>query len=282
MEKEIKVSILCEDQAKMGFRDKIFLAQHGFSAFIEAGQRILFDTGATDVFIRNAGLLGIDLNTTDWIVLSHGHWDHSDGLKALQTREKKNLLLHPGAFVDRRKAAGEFNGMSYKRYEIAEKFNLISAKEPYQLADSIYFLGEIPRLTDFEAQKTAFFYMDKGEKIPDFISDDTALAIETEKGLVIITGCSHAGICNIVEYAKQVTRQSKVHAIIGGFHLLGNREQLEKTIKYFKRNKVEHLYPMHCTDLASLSEFYEAFGVRKLCAGDTLVFSFADGSSELP
>jgi len=273
MEKEIKVSILCDDQAKMGFRDKIFLAQHGFSAFIDASQRILFDTGATDVFIHNAGLFGIDLNTTDWVVLSHGHWDHSDGLESLQTREKKKLLLHPGAFVDRRKASGEFNGMFFN--QIAEKFNLIAVKKPYQITDSIYFLGEIPRLNDFEAQNTAFFYMDKGKKIQDFILDDTALAIETKKGLVIITGCSHAGICNIVEYAKRVTGQSKVQAVIGGFHLLGDQHQLQKTIEYFQKNRVKQLYPMHCTDLASLAKFHEAFGIKKLCAGDTLVFSLA-------
>jgi 7,8-dihydropterin-6-yl-methyl-4-(beta-D-ribofuranosyl)aminobenzene 5'-phosphate synthase len=273
MEKEIKISILCEDQAKMGFKDKIFLAQHGFSVFIEAGKRILFDTGATDVFIHNAGLLGIDLNTTDWIVLSHGHWDHTNGLKALRTQERKNLLVHPGAFVDRRRASGEYNGMSCNRNEIAKKFHLILEKEPYQISDSIYFLGEIPRRNDFEAQKTAFFYMDGEKKCRDFISDDTALAIETQKGLVIITGCSHAGICNIIEYARQVTRQGKIFAVLGGFHLLGDPIQLQKTIEYFKKNRIEHLYPMHCTDLPSLSKFHETFGIKKFCAGDSIAFT---------
>lgn len=273
MEKEIKISILCEDQAKMGFKDKIFLAQHGFSVFIEADRKILFDTGATDVFIHNAGLLGIDLNTTDWIVLSHGHWDHTNGLNALRAQERKNLLVHPGAFVDRRRASGEYNGMSCNHNEIAEKFHLILEKEPYQITDSIYYLGEIPRLNDFEAQKTAFFYMDGEEKCRDFILDDTALAIETQKGLVIITGCSHAGICNIVEYARQVTRQNKIFAVLGGFHLLGDPIQLQKTIEYFKKNKIKHLYPMHCTDLPSLSKFYETFGIKKLCAGDSIAFT---------
>ena len=88
---------------------------------------------------------------------------------------------------------------------------------------------------------------------------------------MIVTGCSHAGICNIVEYAKQITHQEKVYAVVGGFHLLGDRVQLEKTVAYFSKNKVDHLYPMHCTDLPSLSRFYETFGVEKLCAGDMLV-----------
>ena len=271
MKKGIKISILCEDQAKMGYMDKIFLAQHGFSAFIEAEKNILFDTGSTDVFIYNAALLGIDLNATDLIVLSHGHWDHSNGLKALHAKGiKKKLLVHPGAFVDRRKASGEYNGILYNQEEMAEKFDLILSREPYQITDNIYFLGEIPRLNDFEAQKTTFFYMNKGEELQDFVMDDTALAIKTEKGLVIVTGCSHAGICNIVEHAKKVADQDKVHIVMGGFHLLGDQAQLQKTIDYFLKNRVEHLYPMHCTDLPSLSKFYDTYGIKKLCAGDTI------------
>ena len=271
MKKNLKISILCEDQAKMGYMDKIFLAQHGFSALIETEKIILFDTGSTDVFMYNAALLGIDLNAADLIVLSHGHWDHANGLKALHTRGmKKKILVHPGAFVDRRKATGEYNGMPYNQEEMAERFDLILSKSPYQITDNIYFLGEIPRRNEFEAQKTTFFYVDKGEKHQDFIMDDTALAIKTEKGLVIITGCSHAGICNIVEYARQVADQDKVHMVIGGFHLLGDRVQLQKTIGYFLKNRVKHLYPMHCTDLPSLAKFYETFGIEKLCAGDTI------------
>ena len=93
MKKSVKISILREDQAKMGYMDKIFLAQHGFSAFIQSGENVLFDTGSTDVFISNAALLGIDLSVTDLIVLSHGHWDHANGLKALHSKGIKKKFL---------------------------------------------------------------------------------------------------------------------------------------------------------------------------------------------
>lgn len=112
--------------------------------------------------------------------------------------------------------------------------------------------------------------MDHREKVQDFVLDDTALAIRTEKGLIIVTGCSHAGICNIVEYAKEITNRDKVHAVIGGFHLLGDEVQLQKTVDYFLKNRVDHLYPMHCTNLPSFSKFYEIFRIEKLCAGDTI------------
>ena len=100
--------------------------------------------------------------------------------------------------------------------------------------------------------------------------DDSALAIKTAKGLVIVTGCSHAGICNIVEYAKKICHESRVHVVLGGFHLLDSSEQLEKTIAHFREQRVEQLYPMHCTGLAALSRFFQEFGITKLCAGDVL------------
>jgi len=270
MTQNITISILCEDQAKMGFLDKKFIGQHGFSVFLEAEKRILFDTGASDVFMHNAALLDIDPETADWIVLSHGHWDHADGLRALAPREKKNLLAHPGIFLDRRKANGMYNGMACTRQELDRRFNLVLSKEPYRICDTITFLGEIPRLNDFEARQTLFFHMEGKQRHEDFLMDDSALAIETGKGLAIITGCSHAGICNIVEHAKNVTGQHHVHVVLGGFHLMGDSTQLRKTIDYFKQNPVDHLYPMHCTTLPALAEFHNAFGIEKLCAGDTL------------
>jgi len=205
------------------------------------------------------------------IVLSHGHWDHTNGLKELQLRgTKKTLLVHPGAFVDRYKATGEYNGIPYSQKEMTEKFNLIVSRDPYHITDNIYFLGEIPRLNNFEAQQTTFFYMNEGKRSQDFIMDDTALSIKTEKGLVILSGCSHAGICNIVEYAKRVANHDTILAVIGGFHLLGDQVQLQKTVDYFLKNRVEYLYPMHCVDLPSLSKFYETFRIKKLCTGDTI------------
>ncbi|MDD2603579.1 MAG: MBL fold metallo-hydrolase [Desulfobacterales bacterium] len=272
MNESVKITILCEDQARMGFRDKIFLAQHGFSVFIEADRKILFDTGAGDVFARNAALAGIDLAETDCIVLSHGHWDHSDGLAALAETPVPAcpLLLHPGVFVDRHKANGEYNGIGWRREQIAARFDLVESATPYRIAEGIHFLGQIPRENDFEGQATAFYVVNNHEKFPDFILDDSALAIGSPEGLVIVSGCSHAGICNIVEHARRVTGQDRVHTVLGGFHLLGNPGQLEQTIAYFKTNRVEHLYPMHCTDLPALARFHQEFGIRKLCAGDAV------------
>ena len=130
----------------MGFLDKKFIGQHGFSVFLEAEKRILFDTGASDVFMHNAALLDIDPETADWIVLSHGHWDHADGLRALAPREKKNLLAHPGIFLDRRKANGMYNGMACTRQELDRRFNLVFVERTLPDLRHHYLSGGDPQI----------------------------------------------------------------------------------------------------------------------------------------
>ncbi len=241
-----------------------FMAEHGLSYFIEyEKQKILFDTGHSDVFLKNAEKLGINIcQEIETIVLSHGHWDHGDGLKYL---EKKTLLSHPAAFIKRyRKNDMSTIGLTLSKNQLEKKFSLITSDKPYKISDNIIFLGEIPRLNDFEAQTTDFIN-EKGE--PDFVWDDSALAVIQYNELIIITGCSHAGICNITEYAKRVCGINNVKAIIGGFHLKYNNLQTKKTIQYLKTQNVKNIYPSHCTELEALSALYHEFGIQQVKTG---------------
>lgn len=269
MKNAIKITLLCEDQARMGFRDKPFAGQHGLSLFIEAGVDLLLDAGPSEVVLKNAAVAGVDLSSTQWIVLSHGHWDHADGLFSLAAAGiRAKLLAHPNVFADRRKASGEFNGMGMSRAEAASFFELVETARPFQIAEDVWFLGEIPRMNDFEGKRTNFVCFQNGRETADLLPDDTALAVRHEKGLAVMAGCSHAGICNICEHAKKVTGEERLHLVMGGFHLLEDSEALEKTIDYFRKEKVQRLYPMHCTALPALAAFYAAFKIEKLCAGD--------------
>ncbi len=270
----LRMSILCEDQARMGFRDKKFLGQHGLSIFLEADCRILFDTGPSDVLMANARLFGLDLGRAEWIVVSHGHWDHADGLAALaEAGLRSRLLVHPGVFADRRRQSGEYNGMAMTRAQAAAHFDLRESAAPVRISESVWFLGEVPRENDFEAQTTTFFCIENGQRRPDHLPDDTALAIQTPKGLVVVTGCSHAGVCNICEHARRVTGEDRLHMVVGGFHLLDDSEVVGKSLAYFRARRVDRLYPMHCTALPALARFHAAFGSEKLCAGDVLDIS---------
>ncbi len=246
-----------------------FLAEHGLSYLIEIdGEQILFDTGHSDVFLKNAKTLGIDIHkNVQKIILSHGHWDHGDGLQFL---ENKTLITHPGSFAKRFHRNDKSPvGLSYSREEAANIFTLIESKISYQISKNLYFLGEIPHENQFESQNTSFEFKN-GED--DFITDDSALAAIVENKLVVVTGCSHSGICNICEHAKKVTGISELQAVIGGFHLKLKNHQTLETIKYFKNNHVEKLYPSHCTEFPALVEFYNEFGIRQVKTG--MIFKF--------
>lgn len=260
----MKLTVLTENTA-----GGIFQAEHGLSYLIETeGEKILFDTGHSDIFLKNAEKLEIDIQSeVQKVVLSHGHWDHGNGLRFLNG---KTLITHPGSFLKRfRKKDHSPVGLKMSRDELADRFDIIISSKPTKIADNIWFLGEIPRDNSFEAQTTNFEFQD-GSK--DFVLDDSALVAIVNNQLVVISGCAHSGICNICEYAKRVTAISKIKAVIGGFHLKETNKQTLETIRYFKENKTEHVHPSHCTELPALVLFYEAFKSKHVKTG--MVFEF--------
>lgn len=260
----MKITILTENCA--GGR---FQAEHGLSYLIDIDkQKILFDTGHSNVFLKNAGKMDINMeDEVKTVVLSHGHWDHGDGLQYLQN---KRLIVHPSAFIRRfRKSDYSPVGLSLTKKEIERRFDLTETASPLQVTKNLFFLGEIPRENGFEAQSTSFADDFRND---DFVPDDSALAAIVNGRLVVISGCSHSGICNIVEYAKKVTGTSKVKTVLGGFHLKAQNEQTLQTIEYLKKNRIEQVYPSHCTELPAMVAFYNVFQNRQLKTGMTLEF----------
>ncbi len=241
-----------------------FLAEHGLSFLIHyKGLNLLLDTGHSDVFMQNAKKLNLDLQKDiNMIVLSHGHWDHGDGLKFLK---EKPLITHPLSFIKRyRKGENQNIGLQESNEKLKERFNLILSDKPFKITDNIIFLGSIPRENAFEAQTTTF--VDKNQN-PDFVPDDSALVFVENNEIIIVTGCSHSGICNIIEYAQKVTGLKTVSTVIGGFHLKQNNTQTKKTIKYFKEQKIKNIYPCHCTALPALAAFHQEFNTEQVKTG---------------
>ncbi len=239
-------------------------AEHGLSYFVETvSGAVLFDTGHSDVFLKNAAQLGVPVEETNTVVLSHGHWDHGDGLRYLG---RKRLICHPGVFIKRYRRNGSRNcGLQLGQKEVESRFDVVCSTKPYAINDEILFLGEIPRIHDFEGQTTPF--VDEN-RVDDFVIDDSALAIVEDGALSIVTGCSHSGICNIIEHAKNISGIQGVAAVFGGFHLHGEDEQTEKTIAYFKANTIDRIQPSHCTNLPALAAFYDAFRMAQVKTGN--------------
>jgi len=260
----MKIIVLTENHAGGHFG-----AEHGLSYFIESENfKFLFDTGHSDLFLRNAEKSGINLSDEiDTVVLSHGHWDHGNGLEHIQG---KRLICHPGVFIKRYRKGGIENiGLKRKREEYLKMFDIQATTKPLEIFKGVWFLGQIPRETLFESRSTAF--VDENG-IPDFVMDDSALAIVNNKELTVISGCAHAGIVNIVQYAMHVTGIEKLKMVIGGFHLKNINVQTMKTIIYFREHRPEILLPSHCTQLPALAAFHNEFGTHQLKTGDVIDF----------
>ena len=129
------------------------------------------------------------------------------------------------------------------------------------------FLGEIINSNVFEERKVIGKQTVDNELVDDYVLDDTAIAYKSENGIYIITGCSHSGICNIIEYAKKVCNDDRVLGVIGGFHLFDVNEQVRKTIKYIDENNIKELYPCHCTSFAVRAEMYKTLPIREVGVG---------------
>ncbi len=244
-------------------------AEHGLSIIVETDDtRILFDSGQGSLFKSNAMSLGIDLDRIELAVLSHGHYDHGNGFEYFAGRR---LVCHPEIFIRRyREKNGTYIGLSYDKQQAENWFNLQTSVEPVKISESITFLGQIARLNDFEAKQT-LFYDEAGQ--PDFVPDDSAIAVETTKGLVIIAGCSHSGICNIIAYACAVTGRSDIAAVIGGFHLKEGSSAIEPTMSYLKSRNIRLLMPCHCVDASVIQLLHAEMPCEPVFSGRRVTFT---------
>jgi len=239
-------------------------AEHGFSMLVRVlsegkSNCILFDTGISpDGIIENANRLGVNLNEVECIVLSHGHYDHFGGLaSALKAINKTDLPLvtHEDMFKTRGNASSDETIRAYPKFPDAKQLSLakiINTKQPHLFADDMILVtGEIPRQTSFEKGFTQHKALINGTWQPDlFVWDDRAVVFNVKgKGLVIISGCAHAGIINTISYAKQITGITNIHAVIGGFHLAGkeNEGRIKQTVKELKQINPKLIAPAHCT-----------------------------------
>ena len=276
----MKMTVLVDNNT---FIDQYFLAEPGFSVFIEdEGTRVLFDCGYSDIFLKNARKMGIDLLFLDYLVFSHGHSDHTWGLHDLMREysgavlqklpHKKPIVIgHPKVFVSTlHENVGEIGAMVSEK-KLGHHFEVRLTNSPVRLTDRLTYLGEIPRKSEFESLYP--IGRKAGENADDFIPDDTALAYKSDDGLVIITGCSHAGICNIVEHARRVCREDRIIDIIGGLHLLNpSEEQLTGTLAYIKELGLKELHACHCTDLTSKVALAAVAPLKDVGVGLTLEY----------
>jgi len=277
---ELRITTLSENTAGRGD----FLAEWGLSILVETGEaNILLDTGKSISASHNADTLGISLSKVDKIVLSHGHFDHTGGLRQILRRMRKEVevIAHPdiwaAKYARRQGEADRYIGIPFQRQELewlGASFNLTT--EPAKITDGIMTTGEIPMVTDYEQIDPDLFVKEDTGWQPDKLLDDQALIITGEQGLVIILGCAHHGIINTLYHAQQLTGIKQIHTVVGGSHLMhASAEQTWLTIAALRELGVQRLGLCHCTGQPATVLLAQEFG-------DSFFFNNAGTSIELP
>jgi len=265
---ELRITTLSENTASAMPRG--LLGEWGLSVLAEVDNlKVLLDTGQRVSAVNNGDILGVEWSNIDNIVLSHGHYDHTGGLRRVLSRMKKQVevIAHPDAWAAKYAYFPDANysayiGIPFQR----EKLETLGAvfkltNEPTWLSDNVVTSGEIPMTTEYEAIDPGLCLKEGGEFLPDPLKDDQALFIKTEQGLIVILGCAHRGVINTLRHAQKVTGMELIHTVIGGTHLFRASEvQFESTIAELRGFGVQRLGVSHCTGMLAGSRLAQEFG----------------------
>lgn len=263
----LRLTILCENSVG---RPLGLIGEHGFACHLETPSgNYLFDTGGGLGIETNARLLNLALNDLQGIILSHGHYDHVGGLpQVIAQTGPIDIYAHPDLFTPRYSLASTGQraiGVPNSREELEQmgaRFHF--SREPVELTPELIISGEIPRSTDFEQGDPKLCRVDKdGTLNPDPLADDLSLLIKTEQGLSVLLGCAHAGLINILEYARALSGQQSIHTVVGGTHLMFYDDlQFQQTLERLDSYRIEKLGAAHCTGLSQASRLAAHFGDR--------------------
>ena len=280
---KLSVTVLVDNIARQGL-----MAEHGLSLWIDDGKnKALLDTGQGSVIQANCQRLGIDLPKVNTVVLSHGHYDHTGGLKTvLDGASKVNLYLHPKAVEPKFSCHPDQPcrsvGMPLPVVRSVKAHNhirnLFWIEKPTIIRGGLTVTGPIPRHTDFE-DVGGPFYLDSSRRQTDDLVDDQAIFFESDEGLVVMVGCAHAGIVNTLDYVSKLTGRKTIHTVLGGIHLSSaSHERIERTINAFQDYGVQQMALAHCTGKKPFDKFKRAFGDKcQLCfVGGQMTFRKAD------
>jgi len=283
--KNVQITVLIEN-TKNSAKPSLE-AKHGLSFCITATTDdnnkviVLMDTGpSSEKLLFNIHELGVNLEDVDTVVLSHGHYDHTGGLVAALKQMKKRVPVigHPTLFNPKLSMMPHLRliGAPFRISDVEAAGGVpLLAYNPVKVADGITTTGEVPRLTRFENVKD-FWTINNRSFVDDLMLDDQSLVIDVEeKGLVVLSGCAHSGIINTVKYAQKITGTSRVHAVLGGFHLISASEKrIQATIDELKKLDSAFVGPCHCTGQNASKKIAEVFkdSYVPICTGDIIKF----------
>ncbi|MDR2007186.1 MAG: MBL fold metallo-hydrolase [Acidaminococcales bacterium] len=276
----MKVTVLVENSVSLNAA-KPLLGQHGLSMLLDIPNcgRILFDSGQSDILMKNLLLMDIVPDSVDYAVLTHGHYDHCGGLlEFLRSRSLPlTVFAGPGIFspryLQRRDGHHEFIGIPYTKELLnSAGAEFIFVYGPTQIRENIWLSGPIPKTSDFE--KESLSMLDANDQTDRF-TDELAFYVLRPEGLVVFSGCAHRGLVNSIKYGQRVSGADKVCAVIGGSHLAAaDKAQREATLAFLRELELNILALNHCTGLKVQSMLMAQAGLKFINAnaGDVLEF----------
>lgn len=257
----MKIVTLCENFLAPSFGLK---ASHGLSLYIEyKNNKLLYDVGQNSLYLENAKILGIDIDRCENVIISHGHWDHAGGLELfVKDYDKRKLIIQKNAFQDRIRISegNEIDiGISKKLSHL--KQNAREIVEDFELDKGIWILSNITLSPGYENLEKGLFTRNADKELTeDYFEDELALAFETQKGLFIVSGCSHRGVINIVKQAQKTTGIEEIYAFIGGMHLhFATEGERNNIINDLKKLNIKKIIVGHCTGLDAIVQMKGLF-----------------------
>lgn len=268
----MKITVLTDNKV----RRRGFIAEHGLSLFIEYDHTYtLFDTGQSDLFIKNAVKSDIDLHNTDQVIISHGHYDHGGGVRFLPKLAKApKVYIQQKAFADKfayNDQESSYRNVSFENSRIENEYTIIDGN--VKINENMTLLTNIPHTVLFEDIPKGFFIRTDAGMIADELVDEQLLVIETKRGLFIFIGCAHPGIINCLSYVKKEFPNVPINTVVAGMHLEKvDDERLSYTINALEKMHIKHLIPLHCTGLMAIAAMKKVFKERCIIlnTGDTI------------
>jgi 7,8-dihydropterin-6-yl-methyl-4-(beta-D-ribofuranosyl)aminobenzene 5'-phosphate synthase len=250
------------------------VAEHGLSVYIEAhGRKILFDTGASDLFVKNAEKMKINLEEVEELVISHGHYDHTGGVPAFCKINKiAPVYVHENAFYENfslnENGERSMDSIPWTEHECAEiDPRIIRTSGVKWLDENIAVSGTVPRIDGYEPTATFYRILEDGSVIEDNMDHEQMLVIREPEGLYVFSGRSHRGVVPAIRYAREIFGGEKIAVLVAGMHLYSADEEMRnKVVGQILEEEIDTVMPVHCTGINAICDLKAALGENRIVA----------------